>query len=586
MTPPEPGDVLLSEVVDSLGQPLVVYDAGFRFVFVNSAAAGAMAQGEAPAPAALLGRSVWEVFPHLEGTLTAREMRRSAAEGVPVVFEEHAPEWGTWSEVRCSPMPRGGLVVVWSDVAQRRRAEETLHYVAEVSRIVGASLDYERTLAALAHAVVPTLADWCTVDIVDTDGEVRQVALAHADPTRVEWARELNRRFPPDPAAAHGSPSVIRTGAPELLPEITDEMLVAGTRDAEHLRIVRELGLCSAITVPLIARGSTLGALSLVAGESGRRYTEADLELAMEIARRSALAVDNARLFRESEEARRLLEEQALELEAQAEEMQVQAAEMEDVQVELELANTELRGANAALLEATGVAEDANRAKSDFLATMSHELRTPLNAMVGYTELLLLGVPAPIPDASRVQVERIGQAARHLRSVIDEILTFSRIEAGSESVQPATVPLAELVEEVAAVIQPLATAKGLELALPDAARAVSVVTDPGKLRQILINLLGNAVKFTHRGGVRFQVERVGADVCFEVRDTGEGIAPADLEAIFEPFRQLGGSRTRQAEGSGLGLAISRRLARLLGGELTVTSEPGVGSTFVLRLPAG
>jgi signal transduction histidine kinase len=512
-------------------------------------------------------------------------MRRAAAERVPVSFEEFYPETSRWSEVRCSPLPGGELLVVWSDVTERHRAAETLHYVAEVSRILSTSLDYEQTLDSLAHAVVPRLADWCSVEMLEDDGDVLQLALAHADPARVEWARELRRRYPPDADAPHGARHVIRTGEPELIPEVTEELLVAGTRDAEHLRIVRALGLVSAMTVPLTARGATLGALTLVSGESGRRYTPADLELAMEIAARSALAVDNARLFRDSEQARVLLQDQASELEAQAEELQVQAAEMEEVQTELELTNSELRDSNEALLAATAVAEDANRAKSDFLATMSHELRTPLNAMVGYTELLLLGVPAPIPVEAGAQVERIAQAARHLRSVIDEILTFSRIEAGRESVEPSPVRLAELVEEVAAVIQPLAAAKGLALSLPDADGADSVVTDPGKLRQILINLLGNAVKFTQRGEVCFEVERSGDEVLFTVRDTGDGIEPANLEAIFEPFRQLGGARTRVAEGSGLGLAISRRLARLLGGDITVSSEPGHGSTFVLRLPA-
>jgi signal transduction histidine kinase len=575
----------LARIVGAIGVPLVVYDAEFRFRFINASAAASMGRGPESAPGELVGRTVWEVFPHLVGTRTEREMRRAAAERVAISFEEYYPETSTRTEVSCSPMEGGDLLVLWKDVSERHRAEEALFYLAEVSRIVGTSLDYERTLASLADAVVPRLADWCTVDIVEEDGEIRQLALAHADPAQVEWARELNRRYPPRPDAPTGARNVIRTGLPELIPDITDEMLVAGTEDEEHLRIARGLGLRSAITVPLIARGATLGALTLVSGESRRRYTGSDLELALEIARRSALAIDNARLFRDTEQARVRLEEQTAELEAQAEEMGLQAAEMEEMQVELEVANTELRGANEALLEATAVAEDASRAKSDFLATMSHELRTPLNAMVGYTELLLLGVPAPIPEEAQVQVERIGRAARHLRSVIDEILTFSRIEAGQETVIRETVPLAELVEEVGAVIQPLAAEKGLALVLPEGGTSDAVTADSGKLRQILINLLGNAVKFTKEGEVRFEVTRAGDEVHFSVRDTGEGIAPEHQQSIFEPFRQVGASRTRLAEGSGLGLAISLRLARLLGGDITLESAPGAGSTFTLRLPA-
>ncbi|MBV9775105.1 MAG: PAS domain S-box protein [Gemmatimonadetes bacterium] len=226
----------------------------------------------------------------------------------------------------------------------------------------------------------------------------------------------------------------------------------------------------------------------------------------------------------------------------------------------------------------------ASRAKTSFLATMSHELRTPLNAVIGYADLLLAGIPEEIPGRARGQVERIDQASRHLLSIIEEILTFSRIDAGREVVSPERIDLRELVREVCSIAEPLADGRRLRFRAPETVRPEVVVTDPRKLRQILINLVGNAVKFTENGEIVLAVEADGAWLVFRVSDTGIGIAPEHLETIFEPFRQVDQGTTRSVGGTGLGLAVSRELARLLGGEVEVRSEPGQGSTFTVRLP--
>jgi signal transduction histidine kinase len=209
-------------------------------------------------------------------------------------------------------------------------------------------------------------------------------------------------------------------------------------------------------------------------------------------------------------------------------------------------------------------AEEANRTKSEFLATMSHELRTPLNAILGYVDLMQMGVPAPLPQAVQPQAARIQASARHLLHLIDEVLSFSRIEAGREVLDVEAVNLRELVQEAAIFIEPLAAPKGLRFDV-DAERApVSVETDPRKVRQILINLLGNAVKFTEHGHVSLTVEQEDGAVVFRVRDTGIGIAPEHRERLFEAFWQVDQSRTRTASGTGLGLSVSRKLAQLLG----------------------
>jgi hypothetical protein len=185
----------------------------------------------------------------------------------------------------------------------RRQAEEAqrgLAFLSEASAMVSSSFDYQVTLADLARLAVPRLADWCAVDILEEDGSVRRLAVAHEDSERVRWAHELQRRYPDDPKASQGVPQVLRSGRAEFYPEITDEMLMDSARDPQHLKIMRELGFTSVMIVPLVARGRTLGVISLISAESGRRYGKADLELAEELAGRAALAVDNARLYQDA----------------------------------------------------------------------------------------------------------------------------------------------------------------------------------------------------------------------------------------------------------------------------------------------
>jgi PAS domain S-box-containing protein len=545
----------LREILEGLGEPFVVYTEDWRFRYVNGPAAAAMALA---GHEDVLGRTLWELFPDLAESSLGDALRGAAAAREPVVFEEYREATSRWAEVHVFPMPHGGVAATWKPITERKRAEERLHYLAETGRILGTSLDWEQTLAEVTRAVVPHLADWCSVSILGEYGELRQVSVAHVDPERVRLAEELNRRYPPRLEGDVGVARVLRTGEPELIAEVTDAMIVDLARDDEHLRIIRELGLRSAILVPLKVGGRTFGVLTLISAEQGRRYEEADVELAAEIGTRAALAVQHARLYRQSELARAQLKEQTVEMELQAD---------------------ELRAARQA-------AEEAAETKAGFLATMSHELRTPLSAIISYTELLRMGVPEPLPAAAALKVERIERASQHLLAVIDEILSLSRLEAGRERVEPQATNLAELADEIVAVIEPLAAAKDLEFRPVLPPRLGTVVTDARKLRQILINLLGNAVKFTDAGGIEFAVEPSNGRLRIRVADTGVGIPPEDLERVFEPFHQLRQGRTHEVQGSGLGLAVSRRLARLIGGDIELRSEVGRGSEFIVDLPVG
>jgi len=236
------------------------------------------------------------------------------------------------------------------------------------------------------------------------------------------------------------------------------------------------------------------------------------------------------------------------------------------------------------LREALQRAEAASQSKSEFLASMSHELRTPLSAVVGYMELLEGEMVGPVAPQQKAYLGRVKAAARHLISIIEEILTFSRVDAGKEEVHRELLDVVKLARDVEELLEPQAVLKGLALSvtLPD--RDVALVTDGTKLRQILINLLGNALKFTDEGEVSLEMSVGDDDVQFCIRDSGPGIDAADLERIFDPFTQVDQSLKRRKGGTGLGLPVSRRLAHLLGGDLTVESARGEGTAFTLRIP--
>jgi two-component system, chemotaxis family, CheB/CheR fusion protein len=245
---------------------------------------------------------------------------------------------------------------------------------------------------------------------------------------------------------------------------------------------------------------------------------------------------------------------------------------------------THRKAAEAALLAAKDAAEQAARARSQFLATMSHELRTPMTGVIGTTDLLLTGIPGPITPRQQEHLERITASAWHLVAIIDEVLTYSRTEAGRETASMMQTDLAAIAQEVVDLTQVEAAACGLDLRYTGPDEPLHAVTDPGKFRQIVMNLLGNAVKFTDAGTVELVLDADEHAVELRVHDTGCGIPPDRIEEMFEPFVQFDGSTTRTKGGTGLGLTVARRLARLMGGDVTGVSEPGVGSTFTMRLP--
>jgi signal transduction histidine kinase len=326
--------------------------------------------------------------------------------------------------------------------------------------------------------------------------------------------------------------------------------------------------------------------ITLVNAESRRRYTVQDLELAKDLARRAATAIENSRLFQETLESQLRLEEQAAELEAQAAELERAKSQLETANLNLQLVNENLTQKTEEAEAARAVADEANKAKSAFLATMSHELRTPLNAIGGYAQLLEEGIRGPITAEQRDDLRRIRRSQSHLTRLVNDVLNFAKLDMGRVQLKIEDVFVNDILSGIDALIRPQVRDKGLTYICTPRPEDAVTCADKERMMQVLINLITNAIKFTPAGGTISVDWDVVEDskVAIRVKDTGRGIPADKIEQIFEPFLQLDRKLTREADGVGLGLAISRDLARAMRGDLTAESVLGEGSTFVLTLP--
>jgi signal transduction histidine kinase len=434
-------------------------------------------------------------------------------------------------------------------VQRLTRSVNTQSFLAESSEILARSLSDQTLLAELARHCTPTISDYCSIHIAEDDGTIRRVETTHHDRNKAEVVRALVGRYLYRTDGPGAVAHVVRSQQPIRVPELDFRDLVRQAPDEETVKLLEQVRPTSFLCVPLVARGRAFGAMSFTYTDSGRTFSEDDLELAMELSRRTSVAIDNAVIYRRSI---------ALRLEAEA----------------------------------------ASNAKSDFLAKMSHEIRTPINAMMGYAELLEMGISGPVTDAQAKQLARIRASGEHLTSLVNEMLDLAKIEAGRMAVDPVSAVTGDVAEASLSAIRPQATAKGVDISTAPAGNPrAGYVGDPQRVQQILINLLSNAVKFTAPGGS--VVVKCGnhfgrgpgtpdADVewaCISVEDTGLGIAQEDLERIFQPFMQVENGYTRAHGGTGLGLTISRSLAQIMGGDITVESVLGRGSRFTLWLPA-
>ncbi|MFL5960331.1 MAG: ATP-binding protein [Gaiellaceae bacterium] len=526
--------------------------------------------------------------------------------------------------------------------AAEQALRQRLSFLGEATALLTSSLDLERTLQRLTELAVPLLADWCAIDgLVEETGEIERLVVAHQDPERRRWAEELRARSRSiriddefDLTAR-----VIRTGEPVFLREVPQELLdEAARRDPQAAEALAQLSIRSAITLPLSTGDRTFGALTLVA--ESHELADSDFELAQELGARAAIAIENARLYREAERQA----EAALALEyvgdgvvlldrdgrvrfwngaaaaitgvREADAVGRNPAEVLPAWEELtrlaELADAATperarpvtvpleTGSGDRWIAVTGVAFDEGvvfalrdvtdeqafeRARSDFVSTASHELRTPLAAVYGAARTLLR-TDIEIPARQRERfLDMIVSETERLTAIVAQLLLAGQLDAGRVDLTTAPTDLPPLVESVLASTR-LRSPEEVELRLEQNGNRAIALADEDKLRQVLVNLLDNAIKYSPGGG-EVAVELAGGArrVTLTVRDRGLGIPADEQERIFEKFYRLDPSLTRGVGGTGLGLFISRELVSRMGGSLTVSSQPGEGAAFVVELPA-
>jgi signal transduction histidine kinase len=486
--------------------------------------------GSAPLGVLFLNRDLTTAFTPRDRGL-ARRLAERIADIVSRSRRESVSQHVVDAERRQAEHAHALLVREQAARAVAESAQERLGFMAEVSAALSQSLDYHETLQQIARLAVPVLADWCSVNIVEEDGSVHRLAVAHVDPAKEELVRQLVDLFPLDANGASGPAVALRTGQPRIVPVVNVGDIERSVTDPEHLRLIRALGVQSLMYVPLALRGHVIGVVSYMASESRRRYGPADLALAEALGERCAVAIDNARLYRS--------------------------------------------------------AQEAVAARERFIAVASHELRTPVTNISGFAQLLKHSISQGRLDRDRLEryADRLLSATQKLTQLTVELLDVSRLRHGTASLQLQSFDLAarlrELTERFAAVDE----AKH-RIVLQAPATPATLVADLNQIEQVVTNLLDNAGKYAPDGGEIFvSLAEQDAGLLLQVRDQGIGLPPGAAAAVFEPFDRGANAERMALPGLGLGLFICRTIAEAHGGRIWAESPgEGQGTTMSLWLP--
>ncbi|MFL5953230.1 MAG: ATP-binding protein [Gaiellaceae bacterium] len=541
-----------------------------------------------------------------------------------------------WHLGRAVPISKDdGEIDFWigtaTDIDDRKRIEEAQRFLLDAGAALSLSLDWRSGLHEVAKLAVPRVADWCAVHAVE-DGTITTIAVEHADPAKVVFARELQERYAPDPANQRGAAEAIRTRKPAFVPHIEPDAYKAVARDEIHAQLLLELGLRSFLCVPVIAHGEVMAAITFVTAESGRRFSEADLRTAEELALRAAAVIENAKLYEEVErraqaaraletiadgvvlldrDERVLLWNNAAEamtglaathiigrpaaevLPGYADNVAVVDADGRPQTVPLEIGGRELWLSFSAVRFDEGtvyVFRDLTeervieQMRSDFVATVSHELRTPLAAIYG-AAVTLRRPDLDLGEEMRGRLlEVVAEESDRLAQIVNDVLLASHLDSGQLQLRIETVDAAKITASVVDAARTHLPAD-VTLSLHAPKRLPAVAADEQQLRQVLVNLVENAVKYSPEGGpIEISLRKGERGVRWAVSDQGLGIPASERRRVFEKFYRLDPNMTRGIGGTGLGLYICRELVRRLDGRIWVDGNDGKGSTFYVEIP--
>jgi PAS domain S-box-containing protein len=539
-----PGTATQLEIVlEQAADAITVQGSDGQLVYANRSAARTLGYAT---PAELLATPLLRIMDRFELLdergeplpLTALPSRRALGGETPpaavVRFRSRDTGEEHWSLVQATPVTDGDsgvrlVINTFQDITELKKTEQRLRLLADVGAVLGQSPDYQETLQGLAELVVPHLADWCVVDVVDSHGP-RRVAVAHADAAKRALAEEIERRYPRDPDQSSGLNTVMSTGEPALTPTVTREMLRSVAVDDEHLELLERAGIGSAAIVPLVARGQVLGAMSVLRAPGATPYSEADLPLLEELARRAALSIDNARLLDEANEAVRL--------------------------------------------------------RDDFLAMASHDMRTPLSVILANVQLARRKLGSDQAAEAARHLEAAERTTQKMTGLVGELMDVTILRSGRPlPLSHDPVDLTALAAGFADEYQRMSERHVIAVSGVD--RLVGE-WDATRVERVLRNLIDNALKYSPDGGritiaVSEEADASGgrwATIC--VADEGVGIPEDELPQLFEKYHR--GSNTRELRGTGLGLAGSQAVIAQLGGTIEVSSRLGEGSSFTIRLP--
>lgn len=438
-----------------------------------------------------------------------------------------------WTQIFIQPVRAADgtvheVTLVHQDLTELKESEDRLRFLTGVSTSLTTSLNYEAMLQKVTSLTVPYLADMCFVSLIEINGYFRRPASSYARTEQEELARALEQRCDVRLESLYDVPQVARTGQARIVAQISDMILESATRRLEELDMLRELGVCSFMCLPLVAHNQTLGTITFVAAESQRHYGSADQAMGEELANRVALAVSNSRLYEE--------------------------------------------------------AQEANRAKDEFLILAAHELRTPLTVLLGYAHLLKND---KLDSTSRLNaVETVERNAWSLVQVVNDVVDISRMNAGKVLIDLRPITLTPIIEAAVDSVRATAESKAIRLEVSIDVGVGVISGDANRLQQVVWQLLSNAIKFTPVGGrVTLQVSSTNTHARITVSDNGIGINPQFLPHIFERFRQQDSTLTRSYKGLGMGLSIVRYLVEMHGGSVYATSAgEGEGAAFTAEFP--